>query len=90
MNFPEYLNKIAREASLGAVNTTSSVIQQQINSQQSLNGVMVVQGIVNNTDGSTSLVVAESGSNQQQMVSYLGSSQIYIGKPVFVNNGYVQ
>lgn len=89
MNFPDYIDRLAREAALGAVNISSSVIQQQINTQTSLNGFMTVLAITDNGDGSTNLVVADSDNNQQY-VNYIGTDQIYLGKSVFVNNGYVQ
>jgi len=89
MDLPGYINKLAKEAALGAVNITSDVLQQQITAKSNANGFMTIVGIINNTDGSTNLIVADSNNNQQNVV-YLGSSQIYLGKPVFVNNGYVQ
>lgn len=89
MNFPDYIAKIARESALGAVNVTSSVIQDQLNQQQALSGLMIIQGIVNNADGSTTLLVQDS-SGGNQVISYIGSGQIFIGQAIFVQDGYAQ
>lgn len=88
MSLKDKITKIAQEAALGAINYSSSVIQDQLQQQQSKVGIMEILNITQNNDGSTTLQVDAGGSIQD--VTYIGSDQIFIGKRIFVDSGYAQ
>ena len=88
MGLKDKITKIAQEAALGAINYSSSVIQDQLQQQSAKVGIMEILNISQNADGSTTLQVDAGGSFQE--VTYIGAEQIFIGKRIFVDNGYAQ